>query len=60
MAPRPFWRDRAGQITGFERGFRRADGIAFLKYMWTALPDFSVDIKQMIGEGTWWPGPADG
>jgi len=28
--------------------------------MWTALPDFSVDIKQMIGEGTWWPGPADG
>jgi len=33
-----------------EQGTKQ-DGITFLKYMWTALPDFSVDIKQMIGEG---------
>jgi predicted ester cyclase len=33
-----------------ERGTKQ-DGITFLNYMWTALPGFSVDIKQMIGEG---------
>lgn len=46
MAPRPFRRDRAGQIIGLERGFRRAGD-----RKGCAIPEGNKDLVRRLVQG---------